>query len=77
MTATAAAGWDGRWRVTGIEAIPTWVDIASFEVLPVAAALSNPATPAGLAKELRASYRRTADVINSPTTPGVTVTPLP
>ena len=77
VTATAAAGWDGRWRVTGIEAIPTWVDIASFEVLPVAAALSNPATPAGLAKELRASYRRTADVINSPTTPGVTVTPLP
>ncbi len=77
VTATASQGWDGRWRVMGVEAVPTWVDPGSFRVLPVVAMLSDPATPVGLQQELRASYHRTAEVVSSPATPGVTVTPLP
>ena len=68
---------DGRWRFTGIEAVPTYVDLATFRVLPVAETLADPATPPGLRDELSASYDRTATVL-FPTLPaGVTIDPRP
>ncbi|HEX2574944.1 MAG TPA: CapA family protein, partial [Aquihabitans sp.] len=68
---------DGRWAVSGIEAVPTWVDLGSFRVLPVVATLADPATPAGLREELAGSYDRTVGIVTAPATPGVTVAPKP
>ena len=75
LTAERAA--DGSWSVTGVEAIPTFVDLPSFRVLPVVDTLADPATPAGLRSELAASYDRTATVINGPATAGVKLAPKP
>ncbi len=77
VRATAEVGWDGDWFVSGIEAVPTWVDLPSFRVLPVTHALADPATPPGLAADLRASYDRTASIVREPGTHQVTVTPTP
>ncbi|HMA47611.1 MAG TPA: CapA family protein, partial [Frankiaceae bacterium] len=42
---------------------PTWVDIPGYRVLPVAASLDDPATPAALRPALRDSWRRTVAAI--------------
>ncbi|QXC59253.1 CapA family protein [Aquihabitans sp. G128] len=68
---------DGRWKVSGVEGIPTWVEPGSFRVLPVVDTLKDPATPAGLRAELSASYDRTAAVLDTPANPGVALAPKP
>lgn len=75
VVATANAGWDGRWRVSGIEAVPTWVEAGSYRVLPVASTLGDPTVGVGLRAELNASYNRTSGIIGSRSTPGVRVSP--
>lgn len=72
----AVRGADGRWSVQGIEAIPTFVDLSTFRVLPVVETLrADPQGPGGDA--LRASYWRTATALLSRPTRGVTLEPLP
>jgi poly-gamma-glutamate synthesis protein (capsule biosynthesis protein) len=44
---------------------PTWVDIGSYRVLPVAAALDDPRTPSATRIALQASWRRTTTAISS------------
>jgi poly-gamma-glutamate synthesis protein (capsule biosynthesis protein) len=73
VKATAELGWDLKWRFRSIEAIPTWVDLATFRVIPVPHALRNPGTPARLRGELQGSYDRTKAVIDSRPTFGVTI----
>ena len=43
---------------------PTWVEPGTYRVLPVAAALADPATPAGKRAALRASWRRTVAALS-------------
>ena len=66
-----------RWTVSGIEAVPTWVDLATFRVLPVVATMADPATSANLRNELSGSYDRTVAIVTGSATPGVTVAPKP
>ncbi|MBX3284443.1 MAG: CapA family protein [Actinobacteria bacterium] len=77
VVATAELGWDLRWHVTGIEAVPTWVEAGSFRVLPVVRTLADPATSGALRAELSASYDRTAAVLAREPTAGVTLAPKP
>jgi len=67
---------DGRYRVAGIEAVPTYVAAGSFAVLPVADALASP-DPGAPVAELQASFDRTAAVLEASPTPGVLVVPRP
>ena len=73
VLATANPGWDGRWRISGMEAVPTWVEPGSFRVLPVTLTLADPVTPPALRAELVASYQRTMQTVG----PGISVAPLP
>lgn len=66
-----------RWKVSAVEAVPTWVDLATFRVLPVVATLADPTTPPGLRDELSGSYDRTVATVTGPATPGVSVAPKP
>lgn len=75
--ATAQRDEDGRWSVRSVEAVPTWVEPGSFRVLPVVAALADPATSGALRAELSASYDRTAAVIGREATPGVVLAAKP
>lgn len=77
VVATARRGDDGRWGFEGIEAVPTYVDLATFHVLPVTEALADPSTSPGLRDELDASYDRTLGVLLGASTPGITVDPKP
>jgi len=43
---------------------PTWVEPGTYRVLPVAAALDDPATPAGKRAALTASWRRTVAALS-------------
>ena len=43
---------------------PTWVEPSTYRVLPVAAALDDPATPAGKRAALTASWRRTVAALS-------------
>lgn len=45
--------------------VPTMVERGSYRVLPVAAALADPATPPGLRTDLEASWERTTAVVES------------
>lgn len=77
ILAHAVRSADGRWSFDGIEAIPTYVDTATYRVLPVVATLQDPATPPALRRELEASYDRTAAVIVRPFTTNVTLAARP
>lgn len=55
----------GRFGVTALRAVPTWVDLESHRVLPVVTTLADPATDADLRDELEASLVRTMAVVNS------------
>ena len=55
----------GRWSVAAVTFTPTWVDRGPYRVLPVAAALDDPATPEPLRRELSASWRRTVAALGS------------
>jgi poly-gamma-glutamate synthesis protein (capsule biosynthesis protein) len=76
VVATAQPSF-GRWRFTGLELVPTWVDLATHRVLPVVPTLADPATPPTLAGELRASYDRTVATATAEHPPGVGAQPLP
>jgi Bacterial capsule synthesis protein PGA_cap len=80
LTAIATATRDatGRYSVTTLEAVPTWMDKSGWRVLPVTSALADPAAPAGLRQELVASHQRTiATLTGAGPVEGLTVTPLP
>jgi poly-gamma-glutamate capsule biosynthesis protein CapA/YwtB (metallophosphatase superfamily) len=78
VIATASQGEDGRYAVTAVEAVPTWMDKSGWQVVPITAALADAATPEGLRAELVASYQRTVAVLNqSGPVAGLTVDPLP
>lgn len=66
----------GRYRIVGVEAIPTYVEAGTFRVLPVvpavAAGVSDP-----LRSELLASYDRTASVLAAVPAPGVVLAARP
>ncbi|MCB0962524.1 MAG: CapA family protein [Acidimicrobiales bacterium] len=71
-------GDDGRFAVSGMEAVPTWVDIAGgFRVYPASADHLDPAVGDGLRQALRASYDRTASVLATTPTWGVVLAPRP
>lgn len=77
VRATAVRRADGRWKVAGIEGIPSWVQAGSYRVLPVVPTLADPATPPSLRAALSASYDRTAAEVLVDHTPGVTIAPKP
>lgn len=66
----------GHWRVTSIDAVPTFVDIATFRVIPVVETLIWGEPPFDAAA-LRASYGRTAAVLARRPTEGVVLPALP
>lgn len=66
----------GRWQVVAIDAIPTFVDVATFRVIPVVEALRW-GEPLFDTAALRASYGRTAGVLARRPTEGVAIEPLP
>jgi poly-gamma-glutamate synthesis protein (capsule biosynthesis protein) len=73
----ADKGMGGRYRVAGIEAVPTWIDPGSFEVLPIVPTLSDPAAAGARSAALAASYDRTAAVLASTPVPGLFLAPRP
>jgi poly-gamma-glutamate synthesis protein (capsule biosynthesis protein) len=79
VRATATRAADGRWSVTGLQAIPTWMDTTDWKVLPVTETLASGSAPSPLvAAALRASYERTVAAITSAgPVSGMTVDPLP
>lgn len=66
-----------RWHVVGIDAIPTFVDLPGYRVLPVVETLAAGTEAPAVNAALRASYARTAEVLAHRPTPGVTLAPLP
>lgn len=54
---------DGDYRVTKVLATPTWVAPDTYRILPTASTARDPATPAWLEREVRASFRRTMDEV--------------
>ena len=80
LTAIATATRDatGRYAVTAVEAVPTWMDKSGWRVLPVTSTLADPSAPAGLRQELVASYQRTmATLTGAGPVEGLTAAPLP
>jgi Bacterial capsule synthesis protein PGA_cap len=76
--ATATRDASGRYAVTSVEAVPTWMDKSGWRVLPVASTLADPSAPAELRQELVASYQRTmATLTGSGPVEGLTAAPLP
>lgn len=76
VLATATRSDDG-WSFTGIEAVPTFVDLDTFEVLPVTEVLADPDVLPGLRDQLSASYDRTATILLGGRAPGVILDPKP
>lgn len=74
---TAQQQPDGRYRVGGIEAVPTWIEPGTFRVLPIVRTLSDPSTSGARRAQLVASYDRTATVLDVARHPGVTLAPRP
>lgn len=67
----------GDWTVTGVRAVPTWVDLATHRVLP---AMDGPAARRasdGLRADLAASHRRTAAVLDVDDVPGLSIVDPP
>ncbi|CAN5788030.1 CapA family protein [soil metagenome] len=65
------------WEVAEIEAVPTWVDLATYRILPVVDTLADPETPDVLRVELSSSYDRTASIIADPLPEALTLPPKP
>ncbi|MCB0972703.1 MAG: CapA family protein, partial [Acidimicrobiales bacterium] len=75
---TMTEGADGRFTASGIEAVPTWVDTAGgFRVYPASADDVDPAVGPGLRQVLQASWDRTAAVLGTTPTGGVSLAPRP
>lgn len=68
---------NGKLRVAEIEAIPTFVDLPSFRILPVVQTLEAGTASGALQDQLRASYDRTAEVIEGAPTEGVELAAKP
>ena len=80
LTAIATAIKDpatGKWKVAGVQGVPTWIEPGTFHVYPVVRTLADPSTSPALRNQLNASYDRSAATILRDHTPGVTVTPKP
>jgi Bacterial capsule synthesis protein PGA_cap len=80
LTAIATATRDatGRYAVSAVEAVPTWMDKSGWRVLPVTSTLADPSAPAGLRQQLVASYQRTmATLTGAGPVEGLTAAPLP
>jgi poly-gamma-glutamate synthesis protein (capsule biosynthesis protein) len=54
----------GPLDVRTIEAVPTWVDLATYEVLPAAETLDRGDLPLALRTELEGSIARTMEVVS-------------
>ena len=77
VVVTAQQQADGRYRVGGIEAVPTWIEPGTFRVLPIVRTLADPSTSGALRSQLTASYDRTAAVLDVARHPGVNLAPRP
>lgn len=66
LTAVVTVGGPagGPLDVRSIEAVPTWVDLATYEVLPAAETLGRAELPPALRTELEGSIARTMEVVN-------------
>jgi poly-gamma-glutamate capsule biosynthesis protein CapA/YwtB (metallophosphatase superfamily) len=53
-----------HWKVTGISFVPTWVEVDTWRVLPVAETLGRPWPSETLRAILRASWQRTVDAVD-------------
>ncbi|MBY5161970.1 CapA family protein [Salsipaludibacter albus] len=66
---------DGGWEVSGIEAVPTWVDRDTHRVLPTTAEVAD--ITDGLGDQLAASRTRTAAVLRVEELAGLDMAPGP
>lgn len=66
LTAVVTVGGrpGARLAVRRIEAVPTWVDLATYRVLPVVPTLALPDLDPGLRADLEGSLARTVEVVN-------------
>lgn len=64
VVVTAGGPSGGPLEVRAVEAVPTFVDTTTFEVLPVAETLADPALTPERRSELEESARRTMEVVN-------------
>lgn len=67
----------GPARATGVVVTPTWVDRTDYTVVPVAAAIDDPATPGWLRAELEASWQRTVHALGLRAPPGLLASDYP
>ena len=75
---TATRDSTGRYAVSAVEAVPTWMDKSGWRVLPVTSTLADPSAPAGLRQQLVESYQRTmATLTGAGPVEGLTTAPLP
>lgn len=65
------------WSFTGIEAVPTFQDLDSFEVLPVTDTMADPDVAPDRREQLSASYDRTSLTVLAGGAPDVTLDPKP
>ncbi|HEX7135598.1 MAG TPA: CapA family protein [Iamia sp.] len=65
VVVTVAGPAGGRLAVRSIEAVPTYVDLGTYEVLPTAATLARPDLDPGLRAELEASQARTMATVGA------------
>lgn len=64
IVVTVAGPPGGPLGVRAIEAVPTFVDLATYEVLPTVATLARPDLDPALRADLEASQARTMEVVN-------------
>lgn len=67
----------GRMVAKAVRYTPTFVEEKTFRILPVAAILDDPSTPAGLRSALEQSWARTTERVNRLGTSGVFPTGIP
>jgi poly-gamma-glutamate synthesis protein (capsule biosynthesis protein) len=65
VVVTVAGPAGGRMAVRSIAAVPTWVDLATYEVLPTAATLARPDLDPAQRAALQASQDRTTATVNA------------
>jgi poly-gamma-glutamate capsule biosynthesis protein CapA/YwtB (metallophosphatase superfamily) len=65
VVVTVAGPAGGRLAVRSIEAVPTYVDLSTYEVLPTAATLARPDLDPALRAALEASTARTMATVNA------------
>lgn len=73
----ASKGDGGRYRISQVLAVPTWIEPGTYRVIPIPNALADPNLSASLRSSLTASYDRTAAVLHTTPTNGVQIAPRP